>query len=139
MMTKQEVKESVVEAKAQIFTKAQHQEQLRKQAEQRKQMETELANYKKRLTKGNELKRMQVEEIQLNIDYYKAKKEYIDLGPEIEKLEAKEKALIAEDQKKQEKAMKEMKEKMEKEQKEQEKEKNKVDIIIPKVGKPRDK
>ena len=138
-MTKKDGKDSAVEAKAPIFTKAQHNEQLRKQAEQRKQMETELANYKKRLQKGNELKAMQLQEIQLNIDYYKAKKEYMDLGPEIEELEAKEKALIAEDQKRQKKAMEEMKEKMEKDQKEQEKEKNKVDIIIPKVGKPRDK
>jgi hypothetical protein len=138
-MKKEEGKDSAVEAKAPIFTKAQHQEQMRKQAAQRKQMETELADYKKRLMKGNEMKRMQVEEIRLNIDYFKAKREYMELGPEIEKLEAKEQAQIAEDQAKHKKLMEEQEKKMKKEKEKQEKEKKKSDIVIATVGVARDK
>jgi len=132
----EEGKDPVVKEEAPIFTKAQHQEQLRKQAQQRKQMETELADYKKRLMKGNELKRLQVEEVQLNIDYFKAKREYMELGPEIEKHEAKEAKILAEEQKKQDDAMKELKEKMEKQKKEDEEKKAPL-IIVPKTGTPR--
>ena len=132
-MATEEGKKEVVKEEAPIFTKAQHQEQLRQQQEQRKQMEREFADYKKRLTKGNELKRLQVDEIVLNIQYHKAKKEYMELAPEIEKLEAEEAKLLAKENEKREKAMKEMKEKMEKQKKKDEKEKAPL-IIVPKTG-----
>ena len=135
-MAIEEGKKEVAKEEAPIFTKAQHQKQLREQQEQHKQMERELNDYKKRITKGNELKRLQVEEIQLNINYYKAKREYLDLAPDIEKLDAEEAELLAAEQEKQRVAMEEMKAKMAKQKEENEKEKA-PEIIIPKVGKPR--
>ena len=56
----------------------------------RKNQAMELAEYKKRLRENVELKRLQVDELQLNIDYYKVKMEWRKLQPGIEALEEME-------------------------------------------------
>ena len=66
---------------------------------QRKAAEEQLQAYKKRLMQSVEMKRLQVEEIQLNIEMFKAEKEYDAMEPEMkayakakEEKEAKEQA-----------------------------------------------
>ena len=54
--------------------------------------------YKKRLTESVGIKKLQVEEIELNIAYFEAKKAWKELQPEIEKLEALEQAEIQKQQ-----------------------------------------
>lgn len=76
----------------------------------RKRAADELVDYKKRIRLSNELKKLQVEELQLNIAYYNNKKEWMDLSPAMEALEAKEKAI-------QEKAMEDRRKEFEAEQK----------------------
>ena len=97
----------------------------------RKNAIKELADYKKRLRSSNELKELQVQELKLNIAYYENKKLWMDLGPKMEELEAKEKAMQAEQ--------------MERRKKEYEDSQaalkvtgdDKPTIILPKVGKAR--
>jgi hypothetical protein len=104
----------------------------REQALARKQAAQQLADYKKRLKEGIELKRMQVEELELNIKYFNVRKEWRDLQPAIQEMEAKDQAEIQE-----------MREKMSKGGTEQlsseDKKKLKGDdkIEIAKVGEPR--
>jgi hypothetical protein len=109
-------------------------EQMRQQKIQRKQAEVELADYKKRLRSSNELKEMQTHELQLGVAYFNAKIEFRALKPKMDELDALEEAENKEAKKKQreeyEAYMKEQEEK---------KEKKKSEIILPKVGKPRDK
>ena len=110
----------------------------------RKQQATQLADYKKRLRDGNDLKKLQVEELELNIRYYEAKRKWFDLREPMEKLEEEEQAFLAEQKAKQlemqrlhkeaaEKRAAEAKEKADKEKDEKPK------IIIPKQGEPRGK
>ena len=104
------VKEAV--KKSVELTEAQQAQQAKLQ---RKRAAEELVDYKKRIRSSNELKKLQVEELELNIAYYKNKKEWMDLAPAMEELEAKEKAIhqkAIEDRRKefeaQQKALKEL-------------------------------
>jgi len=127
--------DKVVEGEKPRFTKAQEQAMYRQQEAQRKIEQTNRANYKKELISSNELKSEQLREIRLNIDYYKAKKEWMDLIPEIEILEAKEKAMIQKEREEQQKKLNKIIE-------DQKKEKEKLvtpEIILPKIGVPREK
>jgi hypothetical protein len=109
------------------MTKAQ---QERQEKINRKQAADDLADYVKRLRKSNEMKTLQVEELNLGIEYYKAKMEFRKLKPKMDELDAIEEA----EAKEQQKAQKEAYEAHLKEQEE-----NKPKIVIPKTGKARDK
>lgn len=117
------------------LTKAQQQAMHREAELQRKNEARNRAEYRKELISNNELKAEQVKEIELNIAYYKAKKEWFDLIPEIEALEAKEKALM---QKEKEEYQAKVKAQMELQKKQQEEAEKKPDIVVLKVGKPRE-
>ena len=78
---------------------------------QRKRAADELTDYKKRVRSSNELKELQVRELELNIAYYKNKKEWMDLAPAMEELEAEEQAIRDKAQKEREEAMKALKKK----------------------------
>jgi hypothetical protein len=123
-----EVKEAV---KQPIVTKAQEAERVRQAKIQHKQQEMMLANYKKRVREGNDLKKLQVTELELNIAYYHAKKEWLDLAPKMEELEAQEQAIL----KQQAEEEKKMREAIEA----QEKKESKPTIIKGVGGKPREK
>ena len=130
------LKEKVEEVKPQL-TKVElqkaEQERIRNENIMRKRAADELANYKKRIRSSNELKELQVHELELNIAYYKNKKEWMDLTPKMEELEVQEKAI-------QQKAMEDRKKEYEAQQKALEDEKNeKSKIVVPKVGKAREK
>jgi hypothetical protein len=125
-----QVQAEVVE-KPVMPTKAEIEEQKRTQAIIRKRAIQELADYKKRLRESNELKELQVKEFELNIAYFKNKKEWMDLGPELEALEAREQAIIAEQRKKKQMQL------MEAEKNQREAKADTPKIILPKVGKPR--
>jgi hypothetical protein len=58
----------------------------------RKQAEQELLDYKKRLARSVELKKMQNEELKLNIEAYHLAVEWKNLQPKIEEFEAQEEA-----------------------------------------------
>lgn len=58
----------------------------------RKQAAMELADYKKRIKESVELKRLQVEELELNVRFYYASKEYEQVEQKIMEEEAKRKA-----------------------------------------------
>ena len=109
-------------------------QQRRAEQEHRKRQQAELSNYKKGLKAGNEMKTMQVEELELNIRYYNAKRKWLDLQPQMMELEAEEQAMILKEQKEQrdliEKQKKEALDKLKVE---------KPDIVIPEQGKARDK
>lgn len=98
------------------------QQKLARQKQIQKEAAVQLANYKKRLEEGVKLKRLQVEELELNIKYFEAKVAWKALQPEIEELEAQEQA--------------EMK-KLEESQRQSMKLKSKPDITTVKTGKPR--
>ena len=86
------VKEAVKEPTEAEKRKLQHEQEKQERA-MRKRAADELVDYKKRIRSSNEVKRLQVEELELNIAYYKNKKEWMDLAPAMEELEAKEKAI----------------------------------------------
>jgi hypothetical protein len=65
----------------------------REQNIQRKRAQDELNNYKKRIRDSNELKRLQVEELELNLAFYKNKAEWLETIPLMEALEVKEKEM----------------------------------------------
>jgi len=104
-------------------------EQMREHKIRMKQASDELADYMKRIRKSNEMKRLQVEELELAVDYYNAKVAYNEVKPHIDELEALEQARAEEERKKQKEAYEAM-------LKEKEKDK-KPEIIVPKVGTPR--
>jgi len=83
----------------------------------RKQAAVDLADYKRRLRDSVELKRLQVEELELNIRFYHVRQEYKKVEVLIHEEEAKEKA------------------EMQKFKEEQEKKKAKLQVV--KAGKPR--
>ena len=114
--------EGAVEVKPTQLSKAQERERQRMEQQIRQEAERELNDYKKRLTKSNELKEMQVKELELNIAYYHKKKEWLDLIPKMDDLEAKEAKMLAEEAEKQKKAEEAAK---------------KPDIVVPKMGTPR--
>ena len=101
----------------------------------RKQQHDQLAAYKKRLKEGNDLKKMQVEELELNIRYYESKRKWIDLRDKVNTLDAEEQAIIQEEERKH-------KEALDKRLADAEAEKaileDKPKIEIPKVGKSRE-
>lgn len=118
-----------VEVQPTKLSKAQEQQRARMEQQMRQEAERELNDYKKRLTKSNELKRLQVEELQLNIAYYEKKKEWLDLIPKMDDLEAKEKKMMQEEEEKNARLLAEQQEKAAKEKK--------PDIVLPKQGVPR--
>lgn len=91
------------------------------------------AAYKKALREGNDLKKLQVEELELNNRFYHAKAEWMKNRPKLEELDAQEQAMIQEEQRKR-------RELIEKQREEAEKSVvgEKPEIVIPKVGKPRE-
>jgi len=92
----------------------------------RKHQASQLADYKKRLREAVEMKKMQFEELDYNIKYYKAKLEYKELAPKIAELEALEQAEIAE-----------MNERAKAEATTKEKKSEAKTIILPTSGEPR--
>jgi len=110
-------------------------EQAKAEKEYKKQAATDLAAYKKRLKEGNELKLMQIEELELNIRYYDAKRKWLDLQSEVDKLEAEEQVLIKKERKRQAEFIELQKKAALKKAEENEK----VDLVIPEIGKSRPK
>jgi hypothetical protein len=98
-----------------------------------KQEATRIAAYKKNLREGNDLKKLQVEELELNVRYFNAKKLWMAAQPELEEMEAKEQAIMQKERADREKLIKEQQEKAEKKAAEK-----KPEIVIPKVGKSRE-
>ena len=92
-----------------------------------KQQSVDQAAYKKRLREGNELKRLQVEELQLNNMYFEQKKLWTKIQPELQEMEAKEQAQIQKQHADREKLIKEQKEAALAKKKED------ADIVIPKL------
>jgi hypothetical protein len=101
---------------------------------QRKRAADELASYKKRIRESNELKRLQVEELQLNIAYHDNKKAWMDLAPSMLELEKREQEIQAEQQEARRKEFEESQAALA-EIGDDKPEESK--IVIPKVGKPR--
>jgi hypothetical protein len=100
-----------------------------------KQASVDLAAYKKRLTESVHLKRLQVEELELNVRYFEVNKEWKGMQPEIEEFEATERA---ERQKQQEEYQKMIDEAKAKEKAgEGGSMKTPENIVVSKVGKPR--
>lgn len=107
-----------------------------------------LQEYKKRLRENVEIKRLQVEELELNTRFYVAKEAWVDMQKRIPEIEEKEAKHIAEEEEKAKKerekmikAMEEKKKAAEKEAKKNEKQEKqeKPEIVIAKQGKPREK
>lgn len=97
-----------------------------------KQQAVQLSGYKKQLRENNELKKLQVEEIELNIRYYEARKKWKGMYEEVQEFEAQEQAEYL-------KAKKEQEELIKKQKEDAEKSAAKPDIVIPAQGKPRAK
>jgi len=94
-----------------------------------------LADYKKGLQKNVELKRLQVEELELNIRMYNAKVKWRAMRSDVEELDAKEQAEYQEEMKQRKALIDAQREEAEKAVAAE-----KVpEIVIPKVGKPREK
>ena len=115
-------------------------QQAKMQKEYQKRRAVELVQYKKQLREGNELKTMQVEELELNIRYYAAKRKWLDLREDVQKLDEEEKAVIAEEQA-QRAEMKRLHDEAEAKRAETKKvkEKKTPEIIVPEQGKAREK
>ena len=99
-----------------------------------KQESTRLSAYKKNLREGNDLKKLQVEELELNVRYFNAKKLWMAAQPELQEIEAQEQAIVQKERADREKLIKEQREKAEKKVAAEEK----PEIVIPKVGKSRE-
>ncbi len=65
-----------------------------------KKQATDLALYKKNLREGNDLKKLQVEELELNVRYYEYKRKWLDLRPAVNALDAEERAIMQEEERK---------------------------------------
>ena len=98
-----------------------------------KQEAQRLAAYKKNLREGNDLRKLQVEELELNIRYYDAKRKWLDLRDKVNELDAEEQAIIQEEQRRRKELIEKQKEEALKAT-----EKEKPDIVIPKQGKARE-
>lgn len=101
-----------------------------------KQQSVNVAAYKKNLRDGNELKKLQVEELELNVRYFNAKKAWMEAQPELQEMEAKEQAIRQKETDDRNKLLKEQEVAAVKVKKAEAK--MKADIVIPKVGKPRE-
>jgi hypothetical protein len=99
-----------------------------------KQEATKLSHYKKNLREGNDLKKLQVEELELNVRYFNAKKLWMAAQPELEEIEAKEQAIVQEEQRKRRELIDKQREEAEKSVATD----KKLEIVIPKVGKSRE-
>lgn len=99
----------------------------------KKEEAVRLSAYKKGLRENVELKRLQVEELELNIRYYDAKVKWRDMIPKVEELEAIEQAEAMKVRKEREALIAAQREEAEKAAGEKAPE-----IVIPKVGKPRE-
>lgn len=133
-------KEEVGEAKTVKMTPDQ---QAKAEKDFKKQQAVNLAEYKKRLREGNDLKKLQVEELELNIRYYEGKRKWFDLREAMEELEKEEQILLAQEQARRQEA-----ERLQTEALEKVKGKNPATkkpaakspkIIVPKQGEPRGK
>jgi len=98
-----------------------------------KQEVQRLAQYKKNLRDGNDLKKLQVEELELNVRYFNAKKLWMEAQPQLDEIEAKEQAIRQKEAEDRRKLIEEQREKAEKAVADE-----KPEIVIPKVGKPRE-
>jgi len=99
----------------------------------KKEEAVRLSAYKKGLKENVELKRLQVEELELNIRYYDAKVKWRDMIPKVEELDAQEQAEAQKAHKEREALIATQREEAEKAAAEKVPE-----IVIPKVGKPRE-
>lgn len=99
----------------------------------KKQEAVRLSAYKKGLRENVELKRLQVEELELNIRYYDAKVKWRGMIPKVEELEALEQAEAMKVRKERDALIAAQREEAEKAAAEKVPE-----IVIPKVGKPRE-
>lgn len=97
----------------------------------KKEQAVRMSAYKKDLRDNNEMKKLQVEEIELNIRYYEARKKWKEMYPEVQEFEALEQAEYKEAKRKQDELIKAQEE-------EALKAAGKPDIVIPKVGKARE-
>ena len=95
-----------------------------------KQQSVDRTAYKKALREGNDLKKLQVEELELNVRYYNSKREWLDLRDKVNALDAEERAIMQEENRKRA----ELIEKEEALKVEEEK----PDIVIPEMGKARE-
>jgi hypothetical protein len=139
-MKKEEEKLETVGSEPKELTAKQKHDQLVQQKAMEKNAALELAAYKKRLRESVELKRLQVEELELNIAYFAANKEWKKLQPEVEAIEAEERAKMQKEREEYEAMIKKADkakggsmptpEKMKKEEKAEK-------IEIAKVGEPR--
>ena len=100
-----------------------------KKAFQKKRV-ADIAAYKKGLREGNDLKKLQVEELELNIRYYENKRKWLDLREKVNELDAEEKAIIQEE----ERRYKELIEKEKEEALKAAAAEEKPEIVIPKQG-----
>jgi len=98
-----------------------------------KQEATRLSQYKKNLRDGNDLKKLQVEELELNVRYFNAKKLWMEAQPQLEEIEAKEQAIRQKEADDRRKLIEEQRAEAEKSVVGE-----KPEIVIPKVGKPRE-
>jgi hypothetical protein len=92
-----------------------------------KQESTRIAAYKKQLREGNDLKKLQVEELELNNRYFHAKKEWMEVQPELQEIEAREQAILQKERSDREKLINEQRKEAEKKAAEK-----KPEIVIPK-------
>jgi predicted RNase H-like nuclease (RuvC/YqgF family) len=119
-------------------------QQAKAEKEFRKRQAMDLADYKKRLREGNDLKKLQVEELELNIRYYHAKREWFDLREKLEQLDNEEQEVLAQEAAKRKQEVENLRKEAAKKKKEVAKkipapEQEKPKIIIPEQGQPRAK
>ena len=95
-----------------------------------RQEATKLAAYKKGLREGNDLKKLQVEELELNVRYFNAKKLWMAAQPELMEIEAQEQAIAQKQRAEQQALIKEQEEIALKKAADEVPE-----IVIPKIGK----
>lgn len=74
------------------------QKKLREEKDKRVQDAKAFADYKKRLKENVEVKRLQAEELELNVRFYEAKEAWIEMQGRISQIEEKEAQLIAREQ-----------------------------------------
>ena len=98
-----------------------------------KQEATRIANYKKNLREGNDLKRLQVDELELNVRYFNAKKAWMAAQPELEKIDAQEQAMIQEEHRRRRELIEKQKEEAL-----EATAKKPAEIIVPEQGKARE-
>lgn len=97
-----------------------------------KQEAGRMATYKKNLREGNDLKKLQVEELELNVRYFNAKKLWMAAQPELQEIEAQEQAIMQEEKRRRAELIEKQREEAERAAAKPEK------IVIPKVGKARE-